>query len=304
MFRPWQLFYWVWRPAGSAATVSRHGASVDLAARPAAGAVLRARRLLHRSDPGGGSRGDHPRAFRSRAPGPPRGAGERRHAGADAGAGWARGGQGETQQALRWGETLRIGDVRVWLQPAGHVLGSAQVAMEYQGARAVVSGDYKRTADPTCAGFVPVPVRRVRDRGDVRPAGVPPSSAGAGDRPAAGQRGAVSGPHACRRLLRAGQVPAADRAAARGGLGRADLAARRAGVAVPGLRGARRGAGRSAAGHRGGKGRTGGRDRAGAARCGDRPVGAAAGGSRWWRWRPAGCGCGSGPSRAGWNCRW
>jgi putative mRNA 3-end processing factor len=29
--------------------------------------------------------------------------------------------------------------------------------MEYRGARAVVSGDYKRTADPTCAGFVPVP---------------------------------------------------------------------------------------------------------------------------------------------------
>ena len=64
---------------------------------------------------------------------------------------------GETQQALSWGEEVRIGDVRVWLQPAGHVLGSAQVAMEYQGARAVVSGDYKRTADPTCAGFVPVP---------------------------------------------------------------------------------------------------------------------------------------------------
>jgi putative mRNA 3-end processing factor len=62
---------------------------------------------------------------------------------------------GEEQQALRWGETLRIGDVRVWLQPAGHVLGSAQVAMEYQGTRVVVSGDYKRTPDPTCAGFVP-----------------------------------------------------------------------------------------------------------------------------------------------------
>ena len=63
---------------------------------------------------------------------------------------------GETQQALDWGEKLRIGDVHLWLQPAGHVLGSAQVAMEYQGTRAVVSGDYKRTTDPTCAGFVPV----------------------------------------------------------------------------------------------------------------------------------------------------
>jgi putative mRNA 3-end processing factor len=63
---------------------------------------------------------------------------------------------GETQQALAWGEQLSIGDVRVWLQPAGHVLGSAQVAMEFNGTRAVVSGDYKRTADPTCDAFVPV----------------------------------------------------------------------------------------------------------------------------------------------------
>jgi putative mRNA 3-end processing factor len=63
---------------------------------------------------------------------------------------------GETQQALGWGEAVTIGDVRVWLQPAGHVLGSAQVAMDYHGARAVVSGDYKRTPDPTCAGFEPI----------------------------------------------------------------------------------------------------------------------------------------------------
>src|SRR5262249_52491167 len=62
---------------------------------------------------------------------------------------------GEAQQALAWGEALQIGDVRLWLQPAGHVLGSAQVAIEHQGCRVVVSGDYKRTADPTCAGFVP-----------------------------------------------------------------------------------------------------------------------------------------------------
>ena len=136
---------------------------------------------------------------------------------------------GETQQALSWGETLRIGDVRVWLQPAGHVLGSAQVAMEYQGARAVVSGDYKRTADPTCAGFVPVPCDVfVTEATFALPVFRHPPP-GAGDRPAAGQRRAVSRPDACRRLLRAGQVPAADRAAARGGLGPADLAARRAG---------------------------------------------------------------------------
>lgn len=63
---------------------------------------------------------------------------------------------GSEQQALNWGETLRIGDVDLCLQPAGHVLGSAQVVMTYGGARVVVSGDYKRVPDPTCAGFVPV----------------------------------------------------------------------------------------------------------------------------------------------------
>jgi putative mRNA 3-end processing factor len=60
-------------------------------------------------------------------------------------------------QALGWGEALRIGEAKIWLEPAGHVLGSAQVAMEWQGSRAVVSGDYKRQPDPTCAGFVPIP---------------------------------------------------------------------------------------------------------------------------------------------------
>jgi putative mRNA 3-end processing factor len=63
---------------------------------------------------------------------------------------------GDNQQALGWHEPIILGDVRVWLSPAGHVLGSAQVAMEYRGSRAVVSGDYKRVSDPTCAAFEPV----------------------------------------------------------------------------------------------------------------------------------------------------
>jgi len=64
---------------------------------------------------------------------------------------------GNTQQPLTWSETIDINDVRMWLLPAGHVLGSAQVVMEHRGCRVVVSGDYKRTADPTCAGFSPQP---------------------------------------------------------------------------------------------------------------------------------------------------
>ena len=67
------------------------------------------------------------------------------------------GASGRTQQVLDYGETVRVGGVHVWLQPAGHVLGSAQVAMEWQGTRVVVSGDYKRVRDPTCRPFVPIP---------------------------------------------------------------------------------------------------------------------------------------------------
>ncbi len=59
-------------------------------------------------------------------------------------------------QALPYGEPQRIGNVTVSLRPAGHVLGSAQIVIETEGARAVVSGDYKRRADPTCAPFEPV----------------------------------------------------------------------------------------------------------------------------------------------------
>jgi putative mRNA 3-end processing factor len=58
-----------------------------------------------------------------------------------------------TMQAVRYGERLNIGGVTVTFHPAGHVLGSAQVAVEREGLRIVASGDYKDVADPTCASF-------------------------------------------------------------------------------------------------------------------------------------------------------
>ncbi len=60
-------------------------------------------------------------------------------------------------QVAAYGEVLRLGDVTVRFVPAGHVLGSAQIVLEHGGQRIVVSGDYKRRADPTCAAFEPVP---------------------------------------------------------------------------------------------------------------------------------------------------
>src|SRR3546814_17047823 len=55
------------------------------------------------------------------------------------------------------GEPLTLGEVEVTFVPAGHVLGSAQIVLDWRGERIVVSGDYKRRPDPTCAGFEPVP---------------------------------------------------------------------------------------------------------------------------------------------------
>lgn len=60
------------------------------------------------------------------------------------------------EQAIGYGEPLRIGDVAVSFHPAGHVLGSAQILVSRRGMRTVVSGDYKREADPTCAPFEPL----------------------------------------------------------------------------------------------------------------------------------------------------
>ncbi|SJZ54149.1 ligase-associated DNA damage response exonuclease [Novilysobacter spongiicola] len=87
----------------------------------------------------------------------------------------ARGGMGEYHLAepglpiLQWrlgeqayavhayGEAFRLGDARVSLHSAGHVLGSAQVRIEVDGRVWVASGDYKRQPDPTCAPFEVVP---------------------------------------------------------------------------------------------------------------------------------------------------
>lgn len=58
---------------------------------------------------------------------------------------------------VAYGEPLSLGEVEVRFVPAGHVLGSAQIVMDYRGERIVISGDYKRRPDPTCARFEPVP---------------------------------------------------------------------------------------------------------------------------------------------------
>lgn len=60
-------------------------------------------------------------------------------------------------EPVEYGEALSLDGVRVSLHPAGHILGSAQVRVEYRGEVWVASGDYKTVPDPTCAAFASVP---------------------------------------------------------------------------------------------------------------------------------------------------
>jgi putative mRNA 3-end processing factor len=62
----------------------------------------------------------------------------------------------QSGRPVAYGETIKLGEVEVGFVPAGHVLGSAQIVLDHRGERVVVSGDYKRRADPTCAPFEPV----------------------------------------------------------------------------------------------------------------------------------------------------
>jgi putative mRNA 3-end processing factor len=60
-------------------------------------------------------------------------------------------------QPKLYGAVFELGRAKVSLHSAGHVLGSAQVRIEVNGTVWVVTGDYKRAADPTCQSFEPVP---------------------------------------------------------------------------------------------------------------------------------------------------
>jgi putative mRNA 3-end processing factor len=63
---------------------------------------------------------------------------------------------GAAVETIEYGASTAIGGVRVSFHPAGHILGSAQIRLERAGEIWVVSGDYKRAADPTCTAFEPV----------------------------------------------------------------------------------------------------------------------------------------------------
>lgn len=58
-------------------------------------------------------------------------------------------------QAVEWGEAVMMNNVRVSLHPAGHIIGSSQVRVEFRGEVWVASGDYK-TEDDGLSGAIEI----------------------------------------------------------------------------------------------------------------------------------------------------
>lgn len=59
-------------------------------------------------------------------------------------------------QSVPWNEVVSMNNVKVSLHPAGHIIGSSQVRVEYNGEVWVVSGDYKLEDDGLSGAFEPV----------------------------------------------------------------------------------------------------------------------------------------------------
>lgn len=60
----------------------------------------------------------------------------------------------DTLDTVVFEKTFNLGNVAVTFFPAGHILGSAQVLMTYQGVRYLYTGDYKLQPDATCEPVV------------------------------------------------------------------------------------------------------------------------------------------------------
>ncbi len=59
-------------------------------------------------------------------------------------------------QSVEWNEPVFLNGVKVTLHPAGHIIGSSQVRVEYNGEVWVVSGDYKIENDGLSGAFEPL----------------------------------------------------------------------------------------------------------------------------------------------------
>lgn len=59
-------------------------------------------------------------------------------------------------ETVKWNEAIYINGVKVSLHPAGHIIGSSQIRLEYNNEVWVVSGDYKTEDDGLSGKFEPI----------------------------------------------------------------------------------------------------------------------------------------------------
>jgi putative mRNA 3-end processing factor len=54
---------------------------------------------------------------------------------------------------VKYRQSFQLNDVQITFYPAGHMLGSAQILMEFEGRRFLYTGDFKIQEDSSCEGF-------------------------------------------------------------------------------------------------------------------------------------------------------
>jgi len=62
----------------------------------------------------------------------------------------------ESIQSLNFQESIRIGDIKLTMYPASHVLGAAQILLELKGRRWLYTGDFRLAEDSSCDAFEPI----------------------------------------------------------------------------------------------------------------------------------------------------
>ena len=141
-----------------------------------------------------------------------------------------------TRQEAEIGRPIDLGGVTATFRPAGHVLGSAQIAFDAKGLQDRRLGRLQARGGSDLHALRADPMRRLHLGGDLRPAGVPPSAGGRGDQEAAALGRALSRPRPSRRRLFARQGAARHRPDPRRRLRGSDLLARRHGARDAALR--------------------------------------------------------------------
>ncbi len=63
---------------------------------------------------------------------------------------------GKVLHEMPFQSSFTLNGVRITFYPAGHILGSAMVLMEWEGIRYLYTGDFKMQHDPTCETILPV----------------------------------------------------------------------------------------------------------------------------------------------------